>query len=53
MRQINVIENGVGFNALGMGLASEGRRYIVTSSRIGWAHTQNDLWRMVSFTQHI
>ena len=28
--------------------ASEGRRYIVTSSLIGWAHTQNDPWRCPS-----
>ena len=27
---------------LGMGSANERRRYIVTSSLIGWAHTQND-----------
>ena len=27
---------------LGMGLANERRRYNVTSSHIGWAHTQND-----------
>ena len=27
---------------LGMGSANERRRYIVTSSLIGWAHTYND-----------
>ena len=27
-----------------MGSANERRRYNVTSSLIGWAHTQNDLW---------
>ena len=27
---------------LGMGSANERRRYIVTSSLIGWAHAQND-----------
>ena len=27
---------------LGMGLANERRRYNVTSSLIGWPHTQND-----------
>ena len=25
--------------------ANVGRRYIVTSSLIGWAHTQNDPWK--------
>ena len=29
---------------LGMGSANERRRYIVTASLIGWAHTQNDRW---------
>ena len=29
---------------LSMGSANESRRYIVTSSLIGWAHTQNDPW---------
>ena len=29
---------------LGMGSANGRWRYIVTSSRIGWAHTQNDHW---------
>ena len=29
---------------LAMGSANERRRYIVTSSLIGWAHTQNDPW---------
>ena len=29
---------------LGMGLANERRRYYVTPSLIGWAHTQNDDW---------
>ena len=29
---------------LGMGSANERRRYIVTSSLIGWADTQNDPW---------
>ena len=28
-----------------MGPANERRRYIVTSSLIGWVHTQNDRWR--------
>ena len=27
-----------------MGSAKERRRYTVTSSLIGWAHTQNDPW---------
>ena len=27
-----------------MRLANERRRYNVTSSLIGWAHTQNDRW---------
>ena len=30
---------------LGMGSANERRRYNVTSSLIGWAHTQNDPWK--------
>ena len=34
---------------LRMGSAKEGRRYIVTSSLIGWAHTQNDLWSWVGW----
>ena len=29
---------------LGMGSANERWRYIVMSSLIGWAHTQNDPW---------
>ena len=29
---------------LSMGSANESRRYIVTSSLIGWAYTQNDPW---------
>ena len=29
---------------LGMGSANETWRYNVTSSLIGWAHTQNDPW---------
>ena len=29
---------------LGMGSTNERRRYIVTSSLIGWAHIQNDPW---------
>ena len=29
---------------LGMGSANERRRYTVTSSLIGWAHTENDPW---------
>ena len=29
---------------IGMGSANERRRYIVTSSLIGWVHTQNDDW---------
>ena len=32
---------------LGMGSANERRHYNVTSSLIGWAHTQNDLWKTV------
>ena len=32
----------------GMGLANEGRRYIVTSSLIGWVLTQNDLYSGVN-----
>ena len=31
-----------GITILGMSLADERRRYNVTSSLIGWAHTQND-----------
>ena len=27
--------------------ANERQRYIVTSSLIGWAHTQNDHWKLV------
>ena len=30
---------------LGMGSANERRRYNVTSSLIGWAHTHNDPWK--------
>ena len=37
---LNVAKSGI---MLGMGSANEGRRYNVTSSLIGWAHTQNDL----------
>ena len=29
---------------LGLGSANERRRYNVKSSRIGWAHTQNDAY---------
>ena len=29
---------------LGMGSANGRQHYIVTSSLIGWAHTQNDNW---------
>ena len=32
---------------LGVGLANERRRYIVTSSLIGWAHTENDPWLVI------
>ena len=30
--------------AVGMGAANDRRNYIITSSLIGWAHTQNDPW---------
>ena len=30
---------------LGMGSANDSRRYFVTSSLIGWAHTQSNSWR--------
>ena len=30
--------------SLGMRTANETRRYIVTTSLIGWAHTKTDLW---------
>ena len=33
---------------LSMGSANEKRRYIVASSFIGWAHTQNDIWWVTS-----
>ena len=36
---------------LGMSSANGWRRYIVTSSPIGWAHTQNDPWYMGKGTQ--
>ena len=32
---------------VGMGSANERRRYFVTSSLIGWPHTQSDPWRQV------
>ena len=32
-----------------MSPANERRRYIVTSSPIGWAHTQNDPWAIIRF----
>ena len=32
---------------LGTCPANERRRYIVASSRIGWAHTQNDPWTLI------
>ena len=31
--------------------ANERRRYIVTSSLIGWTHTQNDLWEGIAHVQ--
>ena len=34
---------------LGMGLAKERRRYYVTPSLIGRAHTQNDPWCVASW----
>ena len=45
-RYLKVIEKVTGIN-LCMHPANERRRYIVTSSLIGWAHTQNDPWRQV------
>ena len=33
-----------------MHTANERRRYIVTSSPIGWVHTQNDPWRRLAST---
>ena len=33
--------------------ANERRRYIVTSSLIGWAHSQNDLWGLYDSTTSI
>ena len=32
---------------MGMGSANKRRRYNVTSSLIGWAHTQNDPWNYI------
>ena len=32
----------------GMGSANERRRYVVTSAHIGWAHTHNDPYDMIS-----
>ena len=32
---------------LGMGSANGKKRYNVTSSLIGWAHTQNDSWKLI------
>ena len=34
---------------VGMGSANERRRYNVTSSLIGWAHTQNGPWVFMVF----
>ena len=35
-------------NILGMGSANESRHYIITLYLIGWAHTQNDPWGMIT-----
>ena len=36
---------------LGMGSTNERRRYIVTSSLIGWAHAQNDSWEIMTASE--
>ena len=37
---------------MGMGSANERRRYIVTSSLIGWAHNQKEYWNCVLYLIH-
>ena len=42
--------NGIG-TILGMGSANERRHYSVTSSLVGWDHTQHDPWWQILHTQ--
>ena len=41
---LNIVTRNIPGTIPSLGSANERRRYVVTSSLIGWAHTQNDFW---------